>query len=161
MLDDATGLWHMYSAEMVNGCGIDHWVPNSQVVHAVATSFAGPYEKKGVVVLPFAHEPNAVRGPNGEWAIFFTMRHPIGRLYNCTAAAAATGGGDGGDALPPLPSLSPPPPTPPPSPPPPSMNTYMVHSKHPDGPWTEPLMVFEANYSTWDGRKVRAVEIPP
>ena len=31
LLDEATDVWHMYSAEMINDCGIGDWEPNSRV----------------------------------------------------------------------------------------------------------------------------------
>jgi hypothetical protein len=31
---------------------------------------------------------------------------------------------------------------------------YMVHSKSPNGPWSEPVRVMSANASKWDGRDV-------
>eukprot|EP01043_Picozoa_sp_COSAG02_P031500 COSAG02_NODE_2059_length_9974_cov_6.226532_9_plen_149_part_00 len=68
----------------VTSGGIGAWEPNSRVVHATAKTFEGPYAKQDVVVAPFAHEPNAVRSPDGDWVIYMTMRHPPGGAINCT-----------------------------------------------------------------------------
>ena len=71
LLDAATGTWHMYSAEMVNDCGIGYWTPNSRIVHATSSHVEGPYTRVGVVEAPFAHEPNAVRTPGQGWASIY------------------------------------------------------------------------------------------
>ena len=131
LLDSTTGVWHMYSAEMTNDCGIGHWEPNSQVVHAVSPHLAGPYTREGVVVAPFAHEPNAVRSPEGEWVIYMTMRHPPGGEANCTHPNS--------NLLSQLPE---------------PRHTYMTHSDTPNGPWSEPVLVLKANYSVWDNNTV-------
>eukprot|EP00038_Savillea_parva_P012233 m.203187 g.203187 ORF g.203187 m.203187 type:complete len:465 (-) comp22037_c0_seq1:133-1527(-) len=143
--DATTGLWHMYSAEMDGDCGIGSWSSNSQVVHATAPHFTGPYSKRDVVATRFAHEPNAVRSPDGDWVIYMTMRHPpIYPLNNCS------NGQDYSTHTPParFPShgvvqedIVP-------------QDTYMIHSKSPDGPWSEPVRVLRANTSKWDGRTV-------
>lgn len=145
--DETTKAWHMFSAQMVNDCGIGYWEPNSQVVHATAAAAEGPYTFSDVVTAPFAHEPNAVRSPEGDWVIYMTMRHPPGGVANCTppgageplpptAAAAAADPSSHGVLLPA------------------PRHTYMTHSKSPGGPWSEPVLVLKANYSIWDNRSV-------
>ena len=95
LFDDASAAagddpWHMFAAEMVGNCGIDYWEPNSQIVHATAKTPEGPYTKRDVVLPPFAHEPNAVRGPNGEWIIYATVRNPNGYpTYDCSGPSGA------------------------------------------------------------------------
>ena len=136
LYDEGDRRWHMFAAEMANDCGIDYWEPNSRVVHAVADSADGPYEYASTVLAPFAHEPNAVRAPDGSWVIYMTLRHPDGeQLFNCSArrdgpAVKAT------------------------DEPPPPRHTYMVHAPSPYGPWTEPQLVLKANTSIWDNRTV-------
>ena len=107
----------------------------------MAQRFEGPYIKQSVVVAPFAHEPNAVRSPEGDWVIYMTMRHPPGGAINCTAHDLAST-----QPLPPAATprqLLPEP-----------RHTYMTHSKSPHGPWSEPVLVLKANYSVWDNRTV-------
>lgn len=99
---------------------------------------------------PFAHEPNAVRSPEGEWVIYMTMRHPAGGFNNCTRhpqqqqrvssskRANAAGGGCGGTE-----SGMPEP-----------RHTYMTHSTSPYGPWSDPVLVLKENYSIWDDNTV-------
>ena len=61
VVQDDDGMFHMYAAEMIGGCGIDYWEPNSRVVHAVAADPAGPFRYADQVLAPFAHE---VRPPH-------------------------------------------------------------------------------------------------
>lgn len=162
LYDETDGLWHMFSAEMVNCCGIDYWEPNSRVVHAVAEEPEGPYVYSDEVLQPFAHEPNAVRGPQGEWVIFTTMRHPDlppgVPLPNCTPTLKNISNNNipntnaKVDALPPYmhhaaavraqkndaPQRS----------------TFMLHSKSPYGPWSKPVLVLAPNTSIWNNNTV-------
>ena len=140
---EVNGTFHMYSAEMVNECGIEFWEPNSQVVHAVSQSPEGPYTFKDVVSVPFAHEPNAVLAPTGEIVIYMTMRHPDGYVpANCSAPQPT-----------PVPTPKPIGPTPTPTPAPcyspPPRHTYMTYAKDPSGPWSDPVLVLKANHSKW------------
>eukprot|EP00755_Sulcionema_specki_P020153 Sspe_Gene.71219::Locus_42179_Transcript_1_1_Confidence_1.000_Length_1822::g.71219::m.71219 len=127
------GLYHLFAAEMVGTCGIEYWEPNSQVVHAVSNTPEGPYTFHEVVLPPFAHEPNAIRGPNGEFVIYLTYRHPDDYFVDCSTPAPVV----------------------PPSPPgpcgtPPRRDTYMIWSKSPYGPWSTPELVLSApNTSRW------------
>ncbi|KAJ9459687.1 hypothetical protein DIPPA_16830 [Diplonema papillatum] len=146
VLRDENGTYHMYSSVMALECGINYWEPNSMVVHATAQAPAGPYVQKSTIELPFAHEPNVVRGPNGEYVIYMLLRNPNGFiLYNCTGPniTEATGDGEGvsygrgattGDC-----------------PVPPARSTYMVWSDYPDGPWSDPVLVLKPwNGSMWN-----------
>ena len=45
--DEDTGKFHMYLAEMLNGCGMNTWTTNSIIRHAVATS---PRGKKNLAI---------------------------------------------------------------------------------------------------------------
>ena len=110
----------------------------SRVVHATAREFAGPYTRQGVVTTPFAHEPNAVRSPEGDWVVYMTMRHPPGFQINCTERRAQSVAADGQERT----ALPEP------------RHTYMTHSKTPSGPWSEPVLVLKANYSIWDNNTV-------
>lgn len=46
---DTNGQYHLYVTEEVNGKGLASWVTNSIIVHAVASTPLGPYEKRDVV----------------------------------------------------------------------------------------------------------------
>ena len=109
------------------------------MVHATASSYDGPYSFSDVVTAPFAHEPNAVRSPEGDWVVFMTMRHPAGGAANCTPATS------GSEQLAAKPSSASPSRALLPEP----RHTYMTHSPGPGGPWAEPVLVLKANYSIW------------
>ena len=72
LLDEATGRWHAWPSEMVNGCGINSWTSNSHIVHATAPAPGGPWARAEEVAPVFAHEPGVVRGPAGEWVMVFS-----------------------------------------------------------------------------------------
>ena len=56
-------LYHMFSADMMNNCGLDSWQRNSRIVHVVASNPTGPYapapNQSGIqqVLAPFSHNP--------------------------------------------------------------------------------------------------------
>jgi hypothetical protein len=76
LYDAASAKWHGWASEMVHGCGINAWETNSQIVHTVSDTPLGPYRKvvgDNAVVWPaFAHEPDVVRGPAGEWVMMYS-----------------------------------------------------------------------------------------
>ena len=51
----------MFAAEMTQNCGINSWMRNSQIVHAVSQSAFGLYSRTDVVLPPFEHEPDMAR----------------------------------------------------------------------------------------------------
>ena len=42
--DPKTGIYHMYSADMTQHCGLNSWQHNSAIVHLTATDPSGPCE---------------------------------------------------------------------------------------------------------------------
>lgn len=66
----AVAQYHMFLAEMLNGCGMQTWTTNSIIRHAVADTPAGPYTPKEVIMHPFAHNPTALRAPDGTYLIY-------------------------------------------------------------------------------------------
>ena len=62
--------YHMFVAEMANGCGMQTWATNSVIRHAVAVHPEGPYAAAEVVMPPFAHNPTAIRAPDGTYLIY-------------------------------------------------------------------------------------------
>lgn len=82
------GEWHMLVAEFENHCGIDHWSPNSAIVHATSMSGpAGPYTRQSVAVVPFAHNPKVVRAPDGTWLMYtIGVNVDASDLFNCTSS---------------------------------------------------------------------------
>lgn len=135
------GKWHMYVAEMVNGCGLSTWTTNSQVVHAVSEgdSPAGPYKKVDVALLPWAHNPQVVLVPavvkdnktvSAAQFVLFHIGPGDGTAHTkqCHSNASSLG------PLPP-PGLEVDPP-----------NGNVVHvSSHPGGPWNPVTLPFGCN----------------
>jgi hypothetical protein len=80
--------WHMVYSEMQNKCGINSWLSNSAVRHAISRSPLGPFQPQSELVFPvFSHEPTLASAPSGETAMFFTHRdHPatFAGTCNCT-----------------------------------------------------------------------------
>lgn len=68
--DSDTGIYHMFVAEMSQGCGLNSWTSNSQIAHATSASPEGPYTRRGLVAPPFAHNPTVMRAPDGTWVLY-------------------------------------------------------------------------------------------
>lgn len=64
------GLYHMFVAEMLNSCGMDTWSTNSIIRHAVSPSPMGPFARREVVMPVFAHNPTAIRAPDGTYLVY-------------------------------------------------------------------------------------------
>lgn len=62
--------YHMFVAEMSNGCGMGTWTTNSQVVHATSSLPEGPYERQAVINPAFSHNPTVSRAPDGTWVLY-------------------------------------------------------------------------------------------
>lgn len=56
------GRYHMWASELTHHCGIDAWLANSRIVHAVSDSGVdGSYRRVDVVYDAYATEPHVVR----------------------------------------------------------------------------------------------------
>ena len=124
----------MFASRMVNGCGLGDWTTNSEVVHAVAASPAGPYELSAspIVLPPFAHDTNAIVAPTGEIVLYVTARAGV-LPVNCTKRARRGSRGSRWAAA----SAAVPP-----------KHTYMTWARDPDGPWSAPVLVL--NSTKWN-----------
>ena len=92
--DDA-GVWHLFSTEIAGGagCGLHDWQRHSTVIHSTADAATGPFVRRGVALPAQAHNPQAIRMPNGTWAIFHigSAQGAAGRAPNCSALPPPTG----------------------------------------------------------------------
>ena len=52
--------------------GINAWLQNSVVLHAVSPTATGAYAPKQIIAPVFSHEPIAVNAPTGEIVVFYT-----------------------------------------------------------------------------------------
>ena len=68
------GLYHMYVAEVAAGCGMNTWIKNERIAHATSKSPGGPFVRQAVVGGPMWDNPQAIRLPNGSWALFHDVR---------------------------------------------------------------------------------------
>lgn len=91
--DPSTGKFHMYVAEMINGCGMSTWSTNSIIRHAVSDTPTGPYAQKEVVMSYFAHNPTAITAPDGTHLIWHIgCGTPNQGHQPCTACANGVSG---------------------------------------------------------------------
>ena len=121
---DGENRYHMYTAAMSNECGMSTWTTNSLIQHAIADKPEGPYSRADVLMRPFAHNPAAVRAPDGTYLIYHIgCGRPISGSKPCTNCS---GGYSGKDC--------------------PSIGeevgctantTNILHSASPDGPWEQ------------------------
>lgn len=93
LYDAAGGLWHAWASEMLDGCGINAWRTNSHVIHATAPAPGGPWTRLEEVWPAFAHEPDVVRGPRGEWVMVWSAfelpNAASDRCTNCTSGSTS------------------------------------------------------------------------
>ena len=80
----------MWAARLDNHCGITSYLLNSRVVHATSSHPLGPYTEQESILPPFAHEPDVVRAPTGEFVMVTTagaLGNYTGRECVCTTGA--------------------------------------------------------------------------
>ena len=64
-----------------------------------ARSPLGPWQRVGIALAGFAHNPQAVMAPNGSILLFHIGNElPAGCLKNCSTASATTGSNSNDDA---------------------------------------------------------------
>eukprot|EP01084_Bolivina_argentea_P270673 460311_1 len=82
--------YHMYLAEFDNHCGVNSWTINSRVSHAQSTKgYDSPYQRVQVIHEHFAHEPDAVNGPNGEIVLYYVAYNHSG-IAECECSDGST-----------------------------------------------------------------------
>ena len=86
------GKYHGYFAAMRNPpgskgiCNLGAWTSNSEVIHAVSDSAAGPFKMKDVALPPWHHNPQIMLHPDGTFLLF-----TIGQTLSNTKQLAAGG----------------------------------------------------------------------
>jgi hypothetical protein len=103
ILDEATGIFHLFSSEISNQCGILHYCSNSRVIHLTSPNATGPYERREIVLAPRAppawdngavHGVSVHRLPNGTYALLYMGTEEPGmndtNRPNCTAGSGDT-----------------------------------------------------------------------
>jgi len=149
------GFYHMFASEIINNCGLYSWTTNSQVIRAISSSPLGPYKKVQVIVPIFAHDANVIEAPTGELVLYITASKGV-KPRDCRNSATSTRIAttttttstrmsrrlnrkrrirrselfeDKNSTAPPK-------------------DTYMTWAPHPEGPWSEPVMVLDS--TIWD-----------
>ena len=61
--------YHLFVSRMTNNCSLRHWRTNSRIDHAVSESVMGPYIFSDVAVPVWAHNPDIISLPNGNFAL--------------------------------------------------------------------------------------------
>ena len=82
------GRFHAFVSEMANECDLGTWQQNSQVVHAVAKSPEGPFDRVDVVVPPLSHNPEVMIAPDGTAVIYTLFDGWSSGLKNCNKTSA-------------------------------------------------------------------------
>ena len=148
-LDDGDGdEWHMWAAEMVNNTGIQVWMSNSRIRHAVSKNGPlGPYEPADVAFGLWGHEPTVARAPaTGEYVMFWTA-YLDGEHHEVPCSGTPCQDGDNGNSV-----MDP------------AkhclnihdctvginLSSYMSYAVDPAGPWSEPALVPKGAFGSGD-----------
>lgn len=87
--DEDSGTYHLFVAQIANGCGLGSYGTNSMVIRAESSDPGGPYTFKQIVVEPFAHNPTVRKLPNKEgYVVFFigSGDESPSSVVNCSTA---------------------------------------------------------------------------
>jgi len=119
---DDDGKYHMFVSEFAEDCGLKSWATNSMIVHAVADAPQGPFQRIGVVVDAFAHNPVVARAPDG-WVLWHIgCGSPNRGTPKCSPCANGTTNTSACKLIPEEVSCS-------------SNSTHVLHTSSLDGPW--------------------------
>lgn len=85
-------LWHSLNSDF-DGCGLNVWLSGSRVLHSISTSGPlGPYTPVDVAVQAEAHNPQAIRAPDGQYLLFDSYAGPDGGCPRTANYTTCTGG---------------------------------------------------------------------
>lgn len=94
---DDTGVFHLFSSEMSNQCGILHYCVSSRVIHLTSPSATGPYTRREIALSPRAdawdngaiHGISVHRLPNKTYVLFYmgSMQPGLKKQPNCSAGS--------------------------------------------------------------------------
>ena len=84
----------MYLGEFDNHCGVRSWALNSVVTHAQSTKASiinnATFERVAVHHQHFAHEPDAIFGPNGEIVLYYAAYNWSSQYPECECSDGST-----------------------------------------------------------------------
>lgn len=129
------GEWHLFVAQMAQGCPLDDYGSNSMVVRATSAHPNGPFAFQEVVWGAFAHNPTVARLPNGSFALYIIGGNPS-QPKDCTNVSSPTL--RAGSATPaPTPGLM-------------SGGIHVLYGETVRGPWTlHPVEFANASTNPW------------
>lgn len=88
--NDPLWKYHLFVATFVDGCGLEYWESNSQVLHAVSNDPAGPFLYSDVAIQPWAHNPQVVRHTDGTYLLYTIGMDPETKPHNCNGEATVS-----------------------------------------------------------------------
>ena len=94
---DNAGTYHGYMTEIAHHCPLGDYGSASQVAHMTAPSPLGPWQRRGIALAGFAHNPQAVVAPNGSVLLFHIGKELApGCLKQCGSGSGSSedAGGD-------------------------------------------------------------------
>eukprot|EP00937_MAST-01D_sp_MAST-1D-sp2_P005178 g5178.t1 len=110
---DPNGTYHLFATTILNGCNINNYPYNEELVHAVSPTLLGPYSYRNVALSTTIINPHVVRvppaarsgGADGDEYVLFYSGEPLPARYhkNCSQARAGGAARRGGLAEPPGP----------------------------------------------------------
>ena len=132
VVGDDKGGYLMFFSEMLSHCGIGSWAYNSHVMMGYSNSAIGPYKAVKEIFPAFAHEPTVVRGPKGEYVVWFTRYQQVNLTSPClgvctngsTIKSECAAHEPTAEAI---------------------MQTWMSWTMDPFGEWTEPVMLYNGS----------------
>ena len=65
------GKWHLFVAEMANGCPLNEFGSSSQIIRSESDSPDGPFQHKEIVISHFSHNPTLRKTNDGEFVLYF------------------------------------------------------------------------------------------
>ncbi|KAJ1454076.1 hypothetical protein M885DRAFT_618325 [Pelagophyceae sp. CCMP2097] len=92
VVQDDTGLYHMFASRIAGHCDLSKWYPNSAIVRATSDNALGPFVLQDVVLPSFAHGPVVRRLPGGGYAMFHIgCGSHNGTIKDCAGATESEG----------------------------------------------------------------------
>ncbi|KAH7321327.1 hypothetical protein B0I35DRAFT_408290 [Stachybotrys elegans] len=77
-------LFHLFTSQFANGCGLGGWRPHSQIIRAESrTGPQGPYHYQQTVTTPFRHNPDVFYSPADDKYLMYAIGVDAGPLDRC------------------------------------------------------------------------------
>ena len=87
------GKWHLFAAQFVEHCSLEHWGSNSEIIRAVSTNGPeGPFQYAETVVSAFAHNPTVRKTPDGTIVLYMIGHggNDPSTIVNCTNSSSSS-----------------------------------------------------------------------